>query len=70
MGWTKVCGTARSGIWVLKGNGRARMLPDNLDHLRVRWISRENIRDRLGYARARLSVFIQVWTWSSCQTTN
>ena len=37
MGWTKVCGTARSGIWVLKGNARARMLPENLDHLRVRW---------------------------------
>ena len=35
MGWTKVCGTARSGIWVLKGNARARMLPENLDHLRV-----------------------------------
>ena len=62
MGWTKVCGTARSGIWVLKGNARARMLPENLDHLRV--------RDLLGYARARLSVFIPVWTWSSCQTTN
>ena len=40
MGWTKVCGTAQSGIWVLKGNARARMLPENLDHLRVRWISR------------------------------
>ena len=37
MGWTKVCETARSGIWVLKGNARTRMLPD---HLRVRWISR------------------------------
>ena len=40
MGWTKVCETARSGIWVLKGNARARMLPENLDHLPVRWISR------------------------------
>ena len=28
------------------------------------------IEDCLGYARARLSVFIQVWTWSSSQTTN
>ena len=37
MGWTKVCGTAQSGIWVLKGNARARMLPANLDHLRVGW---------------------------------
>ena len=27
------------------------------------------MRDRLGYARARLSVFIQVWTWGSSQTT-
>ena len=40
MGWTKVCGTARSGIWVLKGNASARMLPENLDYLRVGWISR------------------------------
>ena len=31
MGWEKVCGTARSGIWVLKGNARARMLPDTLE---------------------------------------
>ena len=38
MGWTKVCSTARSGIWVLKGNARACMLPENL--LRVGWISR------------------------------
>ena len=40
MGWTKVCETARPGIWVLKGNARTRMLPENLDYLRVRWISR------------------------------
>ena len=40
MGWTKVCGTTRSGIWVLQGNARARMLPENIDHLWVRWISR------------------------------
>ena len=32
--------STRSGIWVLKGNARACMLPENLDHLRVRWISR------------------------------
>ena len=37
MGWPKVCGTARSGIWVLKGNARTRMLPANLDRLRVEW---------------------------------
>ena len=37
MGWTKVCGTTRSGIWVLKGNARTRMLPENLDYLRVGW---------------------------------
>ena len=40
MGWTKVCGTTQSGIWVLKGNARTCMFPANLDHLRVRWISR------------------------------
>ena len=34
-GWTKVCGTARSGIWVLKGDARARKQSDNLEHLRV-----------------------------------
>ena len=35
MGWTKVCETAQSGIWVLKGVARACMLPVNLDHLWV-----------------------------------
>ena len=37
MGWTKVCGTAQSGIWLLKGNARACMFPANLDYLRVGW---------------------------------
>ena len=37
MGWTKVCGTAQSGIWVLKGNASTCMFPANLDHLRVGW---------------------------------
>ena len=37
MCWTKVCETAPSGKWVLKGKARTRMLPDNLDHLRVEW---------------------------------
>ena len=27
MGWTKVCGTTRSGLWVLKGNARTCLLP-------------------------------------------
>ena len=53
-----------------KGNARTPMLPANLDHLRVEWMKRGYIRDCLGYARARLSMFIQVWTWSSSQTTN
>ena len=70
MGWTKVCSTARSGIWVPKGNARTCMLPENLDHLRVGWICSGITRDRLGYARARLSVSTPVWTWSSRQTTN
>ena len=37
MGWTKVCGTTQSGIWVLQGNARTCMFPANLDHLRVGW---------------------------------
>ena len=40
MGGTKVCGTAQSGIWVLKGNARTCMFPANLDHLRVEWMKR------------------------------
>ena len=40
MGWTKVCGTARSGVWVLKGNAIARIQPANLDRLRVQWTQR------------------------------
>ena len=70
MGWTKVCETARSGIWVLKGNARARMLLANLDHLLGGMEEAGFTRDPLGYARARLSVSIQVQTWSSSQTGN
>ena len=44
MGWTKVCGTARSGIWVLKGNARTCMFPANLDHLRVEWMKRSTCK--------------------------
>ena len=40
MGWTKVCGTAHSGIWVLKGNARTSMILANLDHLRVERMKR------------------------------
>ena len=44
MGWTKVCGTAQSGIWVLKGNARICMLPANLDHLGLGWMKRGNYK--------------------------
>ena len=40
MGWTKVCGTTRSGIWVLKGIARTSRCPANLDHPRVEWMKR------------------------------
>ena len=52
MGWTKVCGTAQSGIWVLKGNARTCMFPANLDHLRGGMEEAGFIQDCLGYARA------------------
>ena len=61
MGWTKVSETARSGIWVLKGNARA--CTENLDHLRVEWRNQGSYETAPGYARTRLSVSIQVWTW-------
>ena len=47
MGWTKVCGTAQSGIWVLKGNARTCMFPANLDHLRVEWMMRGTYKTAL-----------------------
>ena len=70
MGWTKVCETAKSGIWVLKGNARARMLPDNLDHLRVGWRPRGSYETAWVTLGHDCPVSIQVWTLSSSQTTN
>ena len=35
--WTWVGHQAKKGLWVRKGNARTRMLPANLDHLRVEW---------------------------------
>ena len=40
LGWKKVCGTARSGIWVLKGESRGYALPSTLDHLGVVWMEK------------------------------
>ena len=57
MGWTKVCETVQSGIWVQKSDARARMFPDNLDHSGGMDLS-GIIRDCLGHARARLSLSI------------
>ena len=62
LGWMKVCDTAQSGIWVLKGDARARMLPATLDHIPGGMDEAGDRRDRLGHARARLSMFTCVWT--------
>ena len=40
LGWKKVCGTANSGIWVLKGESRGYALPSTLDHLGVVWMEK------------------------------
>ena len=62
MGWEKVCGSARSGIWVLHGDLKSRMLPANLHHQSVRW--------RTGSTHTTRLWFIRVWSRSSSQTTN
>ena len=40
LGWRKVLETARSGIWVLKGESRGYALPSTLDHLGVVWMEK------------------------------
>ena len=40
LGWKKVCGTAQSGIWVLKGESRGYALPSTLDHLGAAWMEK------------------------------
>ena len=36
-GWTRVCGTENSGVWVLKGASKTHELPANLDEVGVVW---------------------------------
>ena len=31
LGWARVCGTEKSGVWVLKGDARTYNLPRDLD---------------------------------------
>ena len=40
LGWARVCGTEKSGVWVLKGDARTYTLPRNLDDVGVVWESR------------------------------
>ena len=37
LGWERVCGTEKSGVWVLKGDARTYNLPRNLDDVGVVW---------------------------------
>ena len=37
LGWAWVCGTEKSGVWVLKGDARTYNLPRNLDDVGVVW---------------------------------
>ena len=37
LGWARVCGTEKSGIWVLKGDARTYNLPRDLDDVGVVW---------------------------------
>ena len=37
LGWARVCGTEKSGVWVLKGDARTYNLPRNLDDVGVVW---------------------------------
>ena len=61
MGWRKVCSTAASGIWVLKGDTRGRM-PRQSGPPKCAMVEAGIIRHGLGHVRARLSVFIRAWT--------
>ena len=37
LGWERVCGTEKSGVWVLKGDARTYNLPWNLDDVGIVW---------------------------------
>ena len=37
LGWARVCGTEKSGVWVLKGDARTYNLPWNLDDVGIVW---------------------------------
>ena len=37
LGWARVCGTEKSGVWVLKGDARTYNLPRNLDDVGIVW---------------------------------
>ena len=48
---------------MLNGGARTKSLPGNLDDVGVVWERRSGYETAL--ARARLSMFVQLWTWSS-----
>ena len=37
LGWARVCGSGKSGVWVLKGDARTDNLPWNLDDVGIVW---------------------------------
>ena len=37
LGWTRVCGTENSGVWVLEGDTRTHNLPEDVDDVGLVW---------------------------------
>ena len=58
LSWVRVCGTEKSGVWVLQGGARTYSLPWNLDDVGVVW------EHRSGYEA------VSAYAYGLCQAVN
>ena len=58
----------RSGVWVLEGDARTETCPENLDDVGVVWEHKSGYETACTTRKARLSMLIHMWAWSSSAT--
>ena len=68
LGWARVCGTEKSGVWVLKGDARTYNLPRNLDDVGVVWERRSGYETAWATPGHVCSCSYDLWTWTSSAT--
>ena len=70
LGLVRVCGTEKSGVWVLKGDARTYNLPRNLDDVGVVWEPRSGYETAWATPGHVCSCSLPIWDRGAVSATS